>query len=229
MDKILVCNMKMQNNIKDMLDFIKGIDTFGTNNLIVCPTYIYIPFFLNKKYSIGSQNYSMFTDYSHTGEVSIEQLKNMNVRYSLVGHLDLRYIEDDSVISKKVKLAIKNGIIPIICVGETLEERKMLKTERVLKKQLLAALRDVDLDKVIIAYNPGWILTSRDKDDVEEIINFIKNIVELNFKYENVKVICGEINEQNIQLYNEIEKIDGFITSITDVSFLSSMLEVISK
>ena len=229
MGKLLVCNMKMQYNVGEMLEFIKKVDKFGNNDLVICPTSIYLPFFLNKKYNIGAQNFSIFNDTNHTGEIRISQLKDMFVKYSLVGHLDLRGIEDDSIISKKVKLAIQNNITPIICIGETLEERKMMKTERVLKKQIISALRDVSLDKVIIAYNPGWVLTSRDKDDVEEIVNFIKNIIELNFKYENVKVICGDVNDKNIAIYNEIRNIDGFITSNIDVSSLESMLEVIIK
>lgn len=227
MEKLLVCNTKMQLTIDEVFKLIMSLDKIDNKNFILCPSILYLTLFANKKYSLCSPNFSSYIDSNHTGEVSISQLKGIGVKYALIGHLDMRRFEDDNIINKKAKLAIKNDIIPIICIGETLEEKSMLKTEKVLKKQIISALRDLSLDKVLLAYNPGWNITIRDKDDIEEIIKFIKNIVELNYKYDKIKVICGDITEKNIKAFNEIETLDGFLTSSTDFSCLNDMIEVI--
>lgn len=228
MNKILVCNTKMQLTVKEIINFVKELDKYDEKELIICPSTIYMPFFYNKKYSLGAQNFSIYIDPNHAGEISIMQIKEIGAKYSLIGHLDNREVDDNGIINEKAKLAIKNYITPIICIGETKEEKQMLKTEKILKKQIISALRDIPLDKVILAYNPGWNITIRDKDDIEEIINFIKNIVELNYKYDKIKVICGDITDKNIKAFNEIDSLDGFLTSSTDVSCINDMIEVIS-
>lgn len=228
MEKLLLCNTKMQLSTDNIIDYLYGVQKIEYNGLIICPSVIYTPFFAKKNFDLCSQYFSIYSDGEHTGGVSINQIKGLGCRYALIGHLDLNNKEDSTIINKKIKLAIKNGITPIICVGETLEEKNMLKTERVLKKQIISYLRDISLENVIIAYNPGYKLTIRDIKDVEEVVNFIRNIIDLNFKYDKIKVLCGDINDKNITSYNELN-IDGFITSSIDVSCIKNMVEVISK
>lgn len=227
MKKILVCNMKMKLLPHNLGKYLKDLESYKDNKLILCPSTIYIPFFLSKGYNVGVQNISNYEDLNHTDCLSVYQVKELGIKYSLIGHLDYRDYEDDTIINKKIHLAIKNGITPIICIGETSEEKKMFKTEKILKKQIISALRDNIIDKVILVYDPLWTITSKDKKDIEEIVSFIKNIVDLNFKYANIQVFCGGITSNNIDILSDIKVIDGFLTSSIDVSCISKIIEVI--
>lgn len=229
MSKLLLCNTKMNLATENILSFLEGIQKINYDNLVVSPSIIYTPFFVKKKFGLCNQYFSVYSDGDHTGGISINQIKGLGCQYALIGHLDLNDKEDSSIINKKIKMAIKNGLKPIVCVGETLEEKNMLKTERVLKKQVLAYLRDIPLDNVIIAYNPGYKLTIRDREDVAEVITFIKNIIDLNFKYDKIKVLCGDITDKNIKAYSELQNLDGFVTSSIDVSCIKNIVEVICE
>jgi len=112
---------------------------------------------------LGAQNMAAEESGAHTGEVSPAMLKDLGVQVVILGHSERRaiYGENDVLINKKVKLALKHGFEAILCVGETLPEREAGKAESVTLGQLTAGLKDVsaeELKKVVIAYEPVWAI-----------------------------------------------------------------------
>jgi triosephosphate isomerase len=112
---------------------------------------------------LGAQNCASEEQGAHTGEVSVLQLKDLGVQAVILGHSERRHIykEDDALINKKVKLALRHGLEVILCVGELLEEREAGKAEAVCETQTVKGLEGVsaaDLAKVTIAYEPVWAI-----------------------------------------------------------------------
>ncbi len=115
------------------------------------------------KISIGAQNMHFEKSGAFTGEISADMLKEMGVKYVIIGHSERRqyFNETDIDCNKKIKVAIAAGIRPILCCGESLEEREQNATMEVVRKQIKIALRDVpaeDIKKVVIAYEPIWAI-----------------------------------------------------------------------
>ncbi len=115
------------------------------------------------KIAIGAQNMHFEKSGAFTGEISADMLKEMGVKYVIIGHSERRqyFNETDIDCNKKVKVAIAAGLRPILCCGETLEEREQDVTLEVVRKQIKIALRDVspdDIKKVVIAYEPIWAI-----------------------------------------------------------------------
>lgn len=226
-----MCNLKNNLLVKDLNNYLDQINQIANKNIVICPSTIYIPYFLKHQYNVGIQNIYPEEKISLTGAIMPKQVYSMGIKYAIIGHGERRVNlnEDDLIINKKVKSAVENKMNVILCVGESLEENKLLKTERVIKRQLISALRNVsDLSKVIVAYEPLWdaLMSNR---EIEEMIEFIKRIVELNYKYASIKVIYGGgINEKNIERLNEITNVDGFLLGSValDYSKLNKIIEV---
>ncbi|SYV91175.1 Triosephosphate isomerase, partial [Mesomycoplasma hyorhinis] len=110
------------------------------------------------KLELAVQNMSQFEKGAYTGEISAQMLLDLNVKYAIIGHSERRqyFKETDLDVNAKTQQAIKNNIIPVVCVGETLEEYEAQKTSQVIEYQLKNSLKDVDLSKVIVAYEPIW-------------------------------------------------------------------------
>lgn len=112
---------------------------------------------------IGAQNMSEFHKGAYTGEVSSEMLKEAGAQFVILGHSERRQIfhEDDAMIHRKLKWAIEEGLEPILCIGETQEERDQSQTQGILHRQLAEALKGFSpeaLQKVILAYEPVWAI-----------------------------------------------------------------------
>ncbi len=177
------------------------------------------------KLKLAAQN-CYYRDFgAYTGEVSIAQLRGL-VNYVIIGHSERRYIfhESDKDVREKVAAAIRCGITPILCIGETENERNFGETEDVLKDQLLGGLQDVseeDLEKVIIAYEPVWAISSTkdaklaSPDDIARSINLIRKHLEAKFgakRVENIPVLYGgSVNPSNAGAYLTIPGVNGLL------------------
>jgi len=133
--------------------------------------------------AIGAENVHWAEKGAYTGEISCEQLKEYGVKYAIIGHSERRqyFGETDEGVNKRALAALKNGITPIICVGETLEERESGKCESVLLTQLKGALEGVEnIADVVIAYEPVWAIgtgkTATD-EQAEETISYIRKTI----------------------------------------------------
>ncbi|MCM1438388.1 MAG: triose-phosphate isomerase [Roseburia sp.] len=130
--------------------------------------------------AIGAENVHWAENGAYTGEISCGQLKEYGVKYAIIGHSERRqyFGETDEGVNKRALAALKNGITPIICVGETLSERESGVTEKVLDRQLTDGLKGVDdVAKVVIAYEPVWAIgTGRTATDgqAQETIGYIR-------------------------------------------------------
>lgn len=240
-NKLVVANLKMNMTISEVSSYLKVINKeINTNHVVICPTSIYIPYFLKQGYKVGIQNTFYESEGAFTGEVSPMQASLMGVRYTIIGHSERRinFKENDLMINKKIKEAIKYNLRVILCIGETQEEKDLLKTNRVLKRQIINALREIDFDmlpNVIIAYEPVWAIGSNktpSNKDINDTVLFIKDIVKNHFNYDDMKVLYGgSINAKNIKTLNKIESVNGYLvggSSLDPKKFLS-IIEVAVK
>lgn len=131
---------------------------------------------------LGAQDVSQFAEGAYTGEVSAAMLRDFRVRYAIVGHSERRALfgETDRVVAVKAKAALSAGLMPIVCIGETLEEREAGVVESVLARQLdavLAEITPVEWGGVVLAYEPVWAIgTGRTAtpEQVQEVLGFVR-------------------------------------------------------
>ena len=186
--KVIAGNWKM-NMLPD--ETIKFIDEFAplvkdTNNeVILCVPYTDLFYALltaqNTNIKIGAQNMHWEEKGAFTGEVSGKMLKSIGVEYVIIGHSERRqyFAETDETVNKKIKSAFENELKPIVCVGETLEEREAGKTEEIITNQTRLALNGLDENQVkntIIAYEPIWAIGTGKTATSEDANNSIKAI-----------------------------------------------------
>lgn len=149
---------------------------FGETRGILCPPVLYSRDFdhLPESFSKGAQNVFWEKEGAYTGEISPVMLKNDGFEYTLVGHSERRFYggETDEVIREKVRAALKHHLIPIVCIGETLEERQAGRVDQVLDRQLEAIFGDLSkmqAEKIILAYEPRWAIGSDRLPSTQEI------------------------------------------------------------
>lgn len=233
-NKIIVGNIKMNMKFGEIYNYLNHFKNINSKNIVICPSYIYIPYFLNYNFSVGSQNVCAYEDGGYTGEVSASQLSSIGVKYTIIGHSErrIKLQENDSEINKKIKSSLKANLKVILCVGETLEEYKLLKKDVILKRQLRDALVGVDsLSNIIVAYEPVWSIGTNKLPDNDELIKTVLYIKEIIFKMfrQDVRVIYGgSINGDNIMNLKKINEIDGFLIGSASIN-PSQFIEIIDK
>jgi triosephosphate isomerase len=170
---------------------------------------------------LGAQDVACEEQGAHTGEVSVLQLKDLGVNTIILGHSERRhtYKEDDDLINKKVKLALKHGFEVILCVGELLEEREAGKAEAVCETQTVKGLAGVskeELGKVVIAYEPVWAIgtgKTATPEDADATHAYIRTVIEkLYGKDAAQKMIIqygGSVKPENAAQLMAKENIDG--------------------
>lgn len=178
-----------------------------------------------RKLKLSAQNFYHKDFGAFTGEVSINQLRNL-VDYSIIGHSERRHIfeETDKDISLKVAAALRNNIVPILCIGETAEERKNGETADIIRDQLLGGLREVskeEINKVLIAYEPVWAISSTKNavpatpDKIQEVIDLIRKTLKSTFgkeiEEETSVLYGGSVKTTNAAAYLGIDGINGLL------------------
>ncbi|MBQ9019619.1 MAG: triose-phosphate isomerase [Bacilli bacterium] len=208
---IVALNNKSNLDKNEFLDYLGKLNNIKTNSkLILCPTFINIANFNSLTISLGSQNVSSKNDGAYTGEVSAKDLNSYNVKYCIVGHSERREYqkESDEEIKEKINRLIENNIIPILCIGETKQERINNSYKEILKKEL-DILNDINNSNIIIAYEPIWSIGTGiipTKEEIIEVFDFIKSIIP------NCKVLYGgSANTNNIDMLKSINQIDGYL------------------
>ena len=186
--KVIAGNWKMNKLPDEAMQFITALEPMVENTkaeVIICPPYIDLFYSLltaqKTKIKIGAQNMHWKNNGAYTGEVAPNMLKSINVEYVIIGHSERRqyYNETDEDVAKKVKSAIIEGLKPIICVGETLEQREAGNAENVITSQTQAALSLLDIKEIenaIIAYEPIWAIGTGKTATPEDANNSIKCI-----------------------------------------------------
>ena len=173
------------------------------------------------KIRLGAENVAWADNGAFTGEISAEMLKEIGVEYVIIGHSERRqyFGETDESVNKRLKQALKNGLKPIVCVGETLTEREKNKTRRVLKKQVLEGFKDVtaeDFADIVIAYEPVWAIgtgKTATAEDANKTIAFIRNLVKKTWGAEVAKALRiqygGSMKLANAKELMAMRNIDG--------------------
>lgn len=168
---LVVGNWKLNGSLDSIKQLVAGItagagDT-GDTQIAVCPPFVYIPLVSNlladSKVAVGSQDISDHESGAFTGEISGAMLSDFSCSYAIVGHSERRalYAEDDEFTAHKFAAARKAGLTPILCVGETLEERERGITEGVVSRQLDAVIRlegIAAIGEAVVAYEPVWAI-----------------------------------------------------------------------
>ena len=233
-NKLIIGNIKMNMKFGEIPNYLEHFKNINNKNVVLCPSYIYIPYFLDYNFSVGSQNVCAYEDGGYTGEVSAKQLASIGVDYTIVGHSErrIKLNESNLEINKKINKSLESKLKVILCIGETLEENKLYKTYIVLKRQIRDSLFNIkDLSNVIIAYEPVWSIGTNkipNKEDLINIINYIKELVKDMYKSDIKVIYGGSINEKNIFDLNNIKELDGFLigsASINPIKFI----EIIEK
>ncbi len=189
---IIAGNWKMHKTIAEALEFVNEVKDRVNNDKV--EVVICAPFTLLKdlkqatkgtNIKIGAQNMHFEEKGAFTGEISPLMLKELDMDYVVIGHSERRqyFNETDETVNKKVLKALEVGIDPILCVGETLEEREAGNTKDVCKVQVEKALENVskeDLAKVVIAYEPVWAIgtgKTATSEDANDVIAYIREVV----------------------------------------------------
>ena len=194
--------------------------------LILLPPFIHLEAFrknLGKQVKVGAQNFFFESNGPFTGEISPLMLAHLGCEYALAGHSERRryFLEKNEEISLKVIAAMKNGISPILCVGETKVEKENQETFKVVSLQLKECLKGVSrtrLEKIVIAYEPVWAvgtdITPSAHDIMEAKVLIRKVLVELfGKKYAQlVKIIYGgSVNVKNLKTVCLDPEMDGVL------------------
>ena len=212
--KIIVGNWKMNGTPEqkeNMLKALKGVKT--ANKVILC-----LPFTLlsgnNHNTIIGAQDISQHQNGAYTGDISGQMLVDMDAKYVIVGHSERRlyHNETNDIVKAKATAAIKNKLIPIICIGETAEERKIGRTMPSIKKMLLNSVPTSG--EYIIAYEPRWAIGTGTTPKPTEISAAIETITKAlhSINRDGTPILYGgSVNSENVSEIISLPHIDGLL------------------
>ena len=222
-----VANWKMFGNLSSLNSLNKVINLsknklFNKHKIIYCPPYTLINEFVKKtkktKIIVGAQDCHQINNTGpFTGSVSAKQIKKLGTKYVILGHSEKRSSGDtNQIINQKITSAIKENLIVILCVGETLNQKKRGQTNNVILKQLSGCLRNVKkLNNIIIAYEPVWSIGTGkvlNYFELNTIVNKIKKTLKKNYKMKIPKVIYGgSVNSKNISYLKNVKGVNGFL------------------
>ncbi len=228
--KKIIANFKMNKTNSEIKEYImKLLPKFeqGKVDLVLCVpfTALTISKFLlaDSGINLGAQNICDEDDGKSTGEISGTMIKNCGADYVIVGHSERRvkFKENGRIINKKIKLALKNRLKVVLCIGESLAEKNTLKTNEVLKAQLEEALKGLyenELDNIIIAYEPVWAIGTGKTPLVKELENTIKvirKVVTDDFSPkagEKIEILYGgSVDLKNCGTFCKIKNINGML------------------
>ncbi len=225
---IIAGNWKMNNTPSQAVELIEAIKPLVKDakcDVVVCPTFVCLDAaskaLAGSNIDLGAQNVHFEEKGAFTGEISTGMLKELQVKYVVIGHSERRqyFGETDEVVAKRSLAAISAGITPIICVGETLQQRENGTTFEVVKKQTEAALDLMSAAQVsasVIAYEPVWAIgtgLTATKEQAEEVIAFIRKVVAQKFDQQTADALRiqygGSMNAKNAAELMAMPNIDG--------------------
>ncbi|KDR93894.1 triosephosphate isomerase [Peptoclostridium litorale DSM 5388] len=225
---IIAGNWKMNKTIKEAVAFIEEIkpQIEGTDvEVILCAPFILLKDMKEvskgSNIKIGAQNMHFEESGAYTGEVSVLNLKEIGMDYVIIGHSERRqyFGETDENVNKKVKKALEYDINPIVCVGETLEERQAEKTRDKVKLQVEKAIEGLtheQASRIVVAYEPIWAIgtgMAATSSDANEVIEYIRQTLESIYSSETAEKIRvqygGSVKPQNVEEIMNEPDIDG--------------------
>jgi len=221
-------NWKMNGSIASVDALVNGIkqamSSISKTEVAVCPPYVYLPqveaLCAGSNLQWGSQDVSFEQSGAFTGEISVSMLQDFHCKYAIVGHSERRTLhgESDEVVAKKFATARAAGLIPILCVGETLQEREAGITEEVVARQLNAVLDVEGVDALlsaVIAYEPVWAIgtgLTASPEQAQDVHAFIRKLIadKSAATAEKVQILYGgSVKADNAESLFKMPDIDG--------------------
>ena len=212
-----VANWKLNGNFQFIDEFINNLSLPKDNSkcVVICPTAIHLDYISKNKngFYVGAQNVSEHEEGAYTGEISVHSLSDLNVNFCIIGHSERRQIfkEKNEEINLKSERLIDNGLIPIICIGETLEQKEKGITKKVLEEQLMNSVpSSSNFENTIIAYEPVWAIGTGLTPTIEEIDETHRYIREHNDKLNKYKILYGgSVKASNAKEITGLPNVDG--------------------
>lgn len=230
---------KTINEAKDLVESLHGlIGRIHEREVVVCPVftslYAVSKILEGKSIKLGAQDVYFEEKGAFTGEVAPLMLKDVGCTYVIIGHSERRkyFGETDEIVNKKVKSSLSAGLLPIVCVGESLEEKESGQTINVVSRQVNEAMKDLNasqIEKLVIAYEPIWAIGTGKNDSpdsaqatIKEIRNVLASICG-DSTAEKVRILYGgSVKPENIDAFMKERDIDGALVggaSLTAESF----------
>lgn len=225
---IIAGNWKMNKTPSEAVELVNELKPLVKDaevEVVVCPPFVCLPAVAQalegSNIALGAQNMHFEEKGAFTGEVAPGMLKELGVKYVIIGHSERRqyFAETDETVNKKVHAAFAHDLTPIVCVGETLEEREQGVTEKVVEKQTRAALAGLSKEnaqKTVIAYEPVWAIgtgKTATSQQANEVISFIRGIIADMFGKDVAEKIRiqygGSMNAGNASELMAMPDIDG--------------------
>ncbi len=226
---IIAGNWKMYKTFDEAIQFVDAVqDKLPSNDkvdAVICAPALFLPTLVQvaseSELAIGAQTMHDENEGAFTGEISPAQLASVEVDYVILGHSERRefYNEIDEAINKKVAAALTHSIVPIICCGETLEEREAGITEQKVAGQITAALAGFsaqEVEHMVIAYEPIWAIgtgKTATADDANQVCGAIRAVVKELYDVETAEAVRiqygGSVKPENIKELLTKEHIDG--------------------
>ena len=223
--KVIAGNWKMNVLPGEALEFVNNLapivkDT--KNEVIICVPFTDLFYTLlavqETNIHVGAQNMHWKESGAYTGEISPDMLKCINVEYVIIGHSERRqyFNETEETVNLKVKSALEHGLKPIVCVGESLEQKEAGNTEKIITSQVAKALEGLtldDLSNTIIAYEPIWAIgtgKTATAEDANNSIKAIRNKIKELFNTDDVTILYGgSVKPENAKELFSMSDIDG--------------------
>ncbi len=218
--------------------------TFSEADIVICPPFTALSKvndkIIDSSIMLGAQDVYSEEEGAFTGAISPNMLKDAGCRYVIVGHSEKRALfgETDEDVNKKLKVALKHGMVPIMCVGERIEERDNGMTFEILEKQITRGLKNISRDEVmriIIAYEPVWAIgTGRTAtpQQAQEAHKFIRELIERLYDKEVASKIRiqygGSVKPENIAKLMTQEDIDGALVGGASLD-VNSFTEIVQN
>jgi len=222
------CNPMTLKEAKALFNSVrKGVKNIKNVDVVICPPFVYLSSLKSQmsNVEIGAQNCFWEERGAFTGEISVRMLKDIGVKYVILGHSERRtyFGETDKMINKKIKLALKEKLNPILCVGETAQERDQGRVQEVLKNQLASGLSGISKSmiqnsKFSVAYEPIWAIGTGKAckfNEAQTMNLFIKKILAQiygSFISKNIQILYGgSTNSKNALSYIEQSRVQGLL------------------
>ncbi len=237
-------NKTVQESIDMAIVLKRKFYTFSEADIVICPPFIALSkvndAIIDSSIMLGAQDVYWEGEGAFTGEISPGMLKDAGCRYVIVGHSERRSLfrETDDEVNKKVRIVLRHGMVPIMCIGERIEERDNGMTLEVLEKQLSRGLSNVGKDeavRIIIAYEPVWAIgTGRTAtpQQAQEAHRFIRRFIERLYGSEASSKLRiqygGSVKPENIAQLMAEEDIDGALVGGASLD-INSFSEIVQK
>ena len=245
--KTIIGNWKMQVGVRESVALARASMLLlrgkkHVPNFVICPPFVALSevrkVVARSAVHLGAQNISWEEQGAMTGEISARMLTEVGATHVIIGHSERRQQlnETDAMIHGKIVKALEHQLIPVVCVGETAEDRKQGKTKKVITTQLTRAFNSVRLrskDQLIIAYEPVWAIGTGETPTVSEVIethNYIREILNLalpNTPKERIQVLYGgSVNKGNAYPLLRESEIDGVLVGGASVK-INQLSEIV--